>query len=101
MHSSVVVVHLNRTGHRVAIAIGVHLADVIQRHVGLVAIAWAQVEKQGLDLVNCKGVHPCACSTIAGRLKLNGTILKGMVENIGLNLLRGQRTEVSGAKKYS
>ncbi len=92
-----------------------HLADVIQCHVGLVTVAWAQLKKQGLadgmvcqaknftlDLVlNGKGVHPCACSTKIGRLELDGAVLKGMVEDLGLNLLQGQPMEVGGTKKCS
>ncbi len=92
-----------------------HLADVIQCRMGLVAVAWAQLEKQGLaDELVCqaknftldfvsdgKGVRPCTCSTKAGRLKLDGAILKGMVEDIGLNLLQGQRAEVGSTKKCS
>ncbi len=92
-----------------------HLADVIQCRMGLVAVAWAQLKKQGLadgmvcqaknftlDLVsNDKGVRPCACSTKTGRLELNRAVLKGMVKDLGLNLLWGQHTEVSSTKKCS
>ncbi len=82
---------------------------------GLIAVAWAQLEKQGLaDGLVCqaknftldfvsdgKGVCPCTCSTKAGRLKINWVVLKGMIKDLCLNLLQGQHTEVGGIGKCS
>ena len=52
------VVGLNRTGHRVAIPVRVHLMDVIKCGMGLVAIAWAQFDEHCLaDGLICRAKY--------------------------------------------
>jgi hypothetical protein len=71
----------------------VHLADVIQGRMGLVAVARAYLKEQrvtyglvsqaqcfALDLgANSSGVDSGACNTKAGWLKFNGPILERVV----------------------
>jgi hypothetical protein len=80
----------------------VHLVDVIQGHVGLVAVARAKLEEQhvtyglvsqvqrfALDLIaNSSGVHSGACNTKAGWLKFDGPVLERVVQYLHLDLLR-------------
>ncbi len=98
------VVGLNRAGDGVAILVRVHLADVLQRGVRLVAVAGPKLGEHHLtdgcngkaknfllDFVSDeKRVSLRAGGTKACGLKLDWAVLEGVIKDIGLDFLRGK-----------
>ena len=105
------VVGLNRAGDDITVLVRVHLADVIQGSVRLVAVAGAKLGEHHLtdgcdgeaknfllDFVSDgKRVSSRAGGTKTRGLKLDWPVLEGVIEDIGLDLLRGKGSEVPRA----
>jgi hypothetical protein len=101
-------VRLNCADNLVAVAIEMHLADVIQRSVGLVTVAWAQLEEQciadcwigelqnlPLDLgLQCRAVSSGHCEIKTSRLEIVRAVLKGLSKDVILDLLHCVSTKV-------
>jgi len=97
------VVGLNRAGDGVAVLVSVHLADVLQRGVRLVAVAGAKLREHHLtdgcdgevknfllDFVSDrKRVSSRAGGTKTRALKLKWPVLEDVIKDIGLDLFLG------------
>ncbi len=91
-----------------------HLVDVLQRGVRLVAVARAKLSEHHLTdgcdgeaknflldfISDGKRVSSRAGSTEACSLKLDWAVLKGVIEDVGLDVLRGKGSEVPCAMEH-
>jgi hypothetical protein len=97
-------VRLDGADNLVPDAIHMYLVDVVQHCMGLVTIAWAQLEEQcvadgwicepqnlSLDLgLQRRAVHSGHCEVEICWLEVVGAVLQGLVEDGGLNLSHGK-----------
>ena len=88
-----------------------HLANVVQGRMRLVAVARAKLNEESITnglvsktqdftldfCAKSKGVRLGACNTKAGGLKFHGSILKGEVEDFCSDLLFGESMKVGSA----
>jgi hypothetical protein len=101
-------VRLDGADNLVTVAISMYLADVVQHCVGLVTIAWAQLEKQGItdswvgDLQNLsfdlgsqrRAIGSDHCEIEVCQLEVVGAVLQGLVEDGGLNLSQWKSAKI-------
>ncbi len=90
------------------IAINMYLVDVVQHCVGLVTIAWAQLEEQDIadsrigesqnlsfDLgLQCHAISSGHCEIEVHRLEVVGAVLQGLVKDGGLNLSQWKSAKI-------
>jgi hypothetical protein len=101
---------LDGTDNRIAVTIRMHLVNVVQGRMRLVAVARAKLDEESatnglvsktqdftLDFcAKSKGVRSGACNAEAGWLKFHRSILKCEVEDLCADLLFSESTKVEG-----